>query len=454
MALNMNGMKKPYTGLLLQKAGKSNPLKKSMQKKLLQVFEFDKIRVDGERFKESHFKQLVLYNEKHGDKFFTVGHRSIRFSQYVGVIQAGNLTIEILPKADRSSNEKEKWRRALVAMLRECGYLRLESLTNAYLRLRSASLVDLYFETFLNLVSELAHMGLTKKYRFEKYNKPVLKGRLVISEHVRKNIVHRERFVTSQQVYNRNNIYNQILKKALSILQKISSSPDITARTKQMLLIFEEVDDVPVNLDTFERVIFNRKTVWYKDAVTLAKLIILQYAPDLKQGGEDVLAILFDMNKLFEKFVYVQLKKNELKFASNKLRVLGQSTRKFWGNKTIRPDIVLEFHSGQGGVRLILDTKWKVLDSLLPSDEDLKQMYVYNLHYNASNSLLIYPKVILESTPPKAFHPSDAVNKDHSCQLYFLDIFENDLINKNIGHEFLTEILDYTKQLEMKGILL
>lgn len=68
------------------------------------------------------------------------------------------------------------------------------------------------------------------------------------------------------------------------------------------------------------------------------------------------------------------------------------------------------------------------------------QLQLSNLHYDASNSVLLYPRVALDSALPKFFHPSDAVNKDHSCQLYFLDIFENDIINKNMGYEFLLQI--------------
>jgi 5-methylcytosine-specific restriction enzyme subunit McrC len=141
-----------------------------MYREIKKVFEYSTLSLDNS-FREKHFERLVHYNEKHGNKFFSVGNKRIYFKQYVGVIQIGGLIIEILPKADRSNIDDEssenKWHDALVNMLKECGFIRLENLTNANLKLRSASLIDLYFETFLNEVKSLIHHGLIKQYRLD-----------------------------------------------------------------------------------------------------------------------------------------------------------------------------------------------------------------------------------------------------------------------------------------------
>ncbi len=121
----------------------------------------------------------MQYNERHGNRFFDVGHNRIHFRNYVGVIQVGNLTIEILPKADKtpeSPAQKQKWQRALVEMLRKSGFIRLVSVSDARLRLRSSSLLDIYFESFLAEVEDLVHHGLVRKYRQTRENLPALKG--------------------------------------------------------------------------------------------------------------------------------------------------------------------------------------------------------------------------------------------------------------------------------------
>ena len=67
-----------------------------------------------------------------------------------------------------------------------------------------------------------------------------------------------------------------------------------------------------------------------------------------------------------------------------------QNRKDFWETKRIRPDIILE----KEGKKYVLDTKWKILDEASPSDDDLKQMYVYNLYFNSERSILLYPDVL------------------------------------------------------------
>ena len=124
----------------------------------------------------------------------------------------------------------------------------------------------------------------------------------------------------------------------------------------------------------------------------MARLIILNYAPDLSGGANNVVAILFDMNELFERFILVNLHRARAKFTGKKIAVYGQLSKSFWGHKSIRPDVVIKVESGQGTEQFIVDTKWKIPASNLPSDEDLKQIYVYNLQFGSTRGLLVYPR--------------------------------------------------------------
>ena len=283
---------------------------------------------------------------KHNNKFFSVGNKKFFFNQYVGVIQVGNLIIEILPKADRDNTEDEnKWHDALVHMLKVCKLIKLDSLTSAHLRTRSASLIDLYFETFINEVSLLLHRGLVKKYRLQEKNLNKLKGRIVFSTNLRKNYIHKERFYTAHQVYDKNNIFNKILKKALETVSNITSNQHLLSKTKKLLLSFEDVENINVSETLFNKISFERRTVDYKYAMNLARLILLNYSPDLKGGRDNILAILFDMNTLFEKFIYRLLKREESNYSYLNLSITGQASREFWQGKTIRPDIVIKYET-------------------------------------------------------------------------------------------------------------
>ncbi len=408
----------------------------------IQVFEYQSISIDNQFFTNRHYEKLARFNEKHGNKYFTLGYKKIVFGNYVGVIQVDNLTIEILPKADVLSGDEYKWRNALLSILKSCGYLKVETLSHSKLRIKNFTLLELFLEYFLNEVEKVIHTNFIKDYRFVEGNLPKLKGRILFEKQLKHNLFHKEVFYTSHQIYDHNTFLNIAIKKALITLLNLPINKYLINRSKELLLYFEDSCIEHYNIRGFEKLKFNRHNQHYREAIQYAKLILFKNSPALSSGTNDVLAILFDMNLLFEKFIYSQIKKQEPSFKDIQLSISGQSSRVFWENKTIRPDIVLEYGISNKK-RIILDTKWKVLQSPNPSDSDLKQMFTYNIHFNSEKSILIYPYTSLSSTRPINFRPSIGLDKKHYCQLFFLDLFDLEgNIKKDFANTFLEEILN------------
>jgi len=414
--------------------------------KVIQVFEHTALPVGGP-FTPDHFKHLVQYNERHGNRFFAVGMDRIHFRNYVGVIQVGSLTIEILPKADKvpdSPTEKQKWQGALIEMLRQSGFIRVASMSDAKLRLRSSSLLDIYFESFLTEVDELVHHGLVRKYRQTFGNLPTLKGRILFQRHLAKNIVHRERFFTAHIFYDRNNLFNQILRVALDVLCRVSPNPHLVAFAHSLAILFDDVNVVEVTDRTFSHLPYSRNTERYRKALQLARLIILNYNPDVCSGREDVLAILFDMNSLFERFVYVQLKRAEAKQGQHRISFKAQVSRRFWSavglQKSIRPDIIARINTGSDYEQVVMDTKWKIPSDGQPSDADLQQMHAYNVQFGARRSFLLYPRVGNQVDIQGRYSQGKALQSsfDHNCDMFFLELFEGDKLRCDLGKDLVT----------------
>jgi 5-methylcytosine-specific restriction enzyme subunit McrC len=359
------------------------------------------------------------------------------------------LIIEILPKADNreeTDENKSKWQNALLVMLRECRLLKVKSLTEANLQLKSLTLIDLYLKAFIEETTAIVHRGLVKKYRCNEGNLYKLKGRILFEKNISKNIIHKERFYTSHQVYDRNNIFNQIIAKALNVIIGITSNHRFIPTVRDLQLSFEDVDDINVTEKTFDSIRFNRNTECYRTALLIAKMIILNYSPDIKNGENDILAILFDMNMLFEKFIYFQIKKEEINFKEYDLSISGQESKAFWQGRRVRPDIIAEFKKENKEKRIVLDTKWKVVTDDTPSDDDLKQMYVYNLHFDSPRSILLYPKVGNKNRGPRPYENSDTFGEEyeHFCQMLFVELFDADGKKKqNIGKKIIDEILNH-----------
>ena len=414
-------------------------------RKLVQVFEYGTLQVDGATFSQAHFDALVRYNDRQGGKLFSVGHKRIVFGSYVGVLQVGGLTIEVLPKAEKGSGgDKRKWQQALLQMLRMAGMIEVKSVPEADLQLRRSPLIDLYLDAFITEVEALAHAGLAKKYRLCEGNLNKLRGRIIFREQISRNLLHRERMYTAHQTYDSDNVFNRILKRGLEIVSRLALQPSLTARAAAVALNFENVASVRITAADFERLTLDRNTQRYRKALQLARLIILNYAPDLRGGAENIVAIMFDMNQLFERFVLVQMHRAQKKEGLRSVRVLGQLSSQFWGGKTIRPDIVVEVKRSAGVTRVILDTKWKVPKSDLPDDQDLRQIYAYNVHLGSQKGFLVYPRANPEQKEHSAPYEASKLLPEglqHGCGTRFVELFDQeDRLRRDLGQEILTAL--------------
>ena len=354
------------------------------------VFEHQILKIDkGEvRLTLPQLKSLQSY---YGDgvPYFSLTHNGVQFNEYVGVIQVGNLLIEVLPKADRYSTDKDSWRKMLVGMLKTVYGFDIRATSNAHLKIKPNTILDLYFELFIKEVEALLHGGLIKRYRKKEGSINVLKGSLLFNKQIQFNISNQEKFFTRYTTYDTSHPLHQIIYKTLYLLKQINVNQSLNSRLGSLLLNFPEMPNINVTDATFNKIVFNRKSLVYKKAIEISKMILLHYHPDVSKGKNDVLAIMFDMNKLWEQFVFHSIKK----YKSNSFSILRHQRKNFWTSSsgtanTIIPDIVIKNAKNES---LVLDTKWKNLNGKNPSPDDLRQLYVYHHYYNANKVALVYP---------------------------------------------------------------
>jgi len=362
--------------------------------RLLRVFEHQRVRIDEKIgdgiFTKNHFDALERFFEKHNGKFYTLGHRSIQFTEHVGVIQAGNVTIEVLPKVDKNETDTGTWHNILLEMLKTCRLLMPESVQHADLRLKANSILELYFDLFLKELEYLIRSGLIKKYRKQEGNVNALKGALVFSRHLQQNLIHKERFYTRHAIYDPVHLTHQLLYECLWLIRNINTNTSLDDRVMRTFFDFPEMPRLNVRESHFAHLPQSRKTAKYKPALQIARMLLLNYHPDIRSGKEHVLALMFDMNQLWEEFIFRSLKRCA---AETEFTVHAKKRHKYWFpdsgyGKRLEPDILIT----KGEDNIILDTKWKnVEESGAVGEDDLRQLFVYNLYFDASKAYLVYP---------------------------------------------------------------
>lgn len=381
----------------------------------LKVFEHEKIFYQGINkkpgFESRHFRALCSFHDQRDhSKYYSILRDGIKFNQHVGVISVGNLTIEILPKTDQSS-DKNVWRDVLIKMLKETGEINVNTISNAKLKIQPNHILELYIDLFITEVEGLCRKGLIRKYRRKEENNNVLRGKLLFTQQIKKNLFHKERFYVSRHVYDTNEKLNCILRKAILLLSSLSLPTESRSRINKLKFDFPDLPEIFVTDDTLKKINWERKNSHYRASIDIAKLLLLNYHPDISVGQENVVAILFDMNQLWEKFILKRLKKEE----SENFKVQSQRNKLFWQTRKIRPDLIFE----NNGVKTILDTKWKLIRDSRPSEEDLRQIFTYNLYFDCKKGIMLYPGVGQKSHEG-VFHHGNSV-----CIVQFVDILEN-----------------------------
>lgn len=359
------------------------------------VFEHESLHTDrGEQRLTT--KQLAALQAFYGNKgvpYYSLVHKGIRFNEHAGIIQVGRTVIEILPKADKSG-DANVWRNVLVSMLQAVGVFDVQSPGSSHLNLKAHSVLDLYFALFVQEMEYLIRRGLIKKYRRTEGNQTALKGSIQFARHISQNIVHQERFYVRCTTYDKQHELHALLYKTLQLLVRLNVPASLKSRLTVLLMDFPEVYSpkiLKVTEDTFRKIHFDRKTAPYRNAIKIARLLLLNYHPDISRGNHDVLAIMFNMNLLWEQFVYGSLKKYSPQGSS----VEAQTVKNFWQPvaggypSRMKPDIILNAHTPDC---MVLDTKWKnIAGQRNPSPQDLRQMFVYMTYYKAKKTALVYP---------------------------------------------------------------
>ena len=375
----------------------------------ISIREFGRIYPDSKHIFKRDIEELRAYIDEQNSKDFTGQSdieeflkpikNGVQANNYVGVLQTkSGLTIEILPKiAGRTEEATDtRVRQLFLEMLKAVRSINGKTFKLTNLNAKKNNLLEVFISMFLNESDMIIKRGLKSSYVTVQSNEKFLKGKLLMTQQLRRNIVNQSYFFNEYDEFMTNSAENQLIKTTLEYLLKNSRDNNNLRIIREQLVYFEFVDLTNSPEQTFQKVSIGRNYTYYEQTLNWCRIFLSRKSFTSFKGSSLAFAVLFPMEEIFEAYIAYMMKKSipdANVSAQDKKYSLFDRTNETKAGYRLRPDLVVRFEDNR---TTIADTKWKVLDSTGPSQTDLYQMYAYYTRYrhkseNVDKVVLIYP---------------------------------------------------------------
>ena len=276
---------------------------------------------------------------------------------------------------------------------------------------------DLLSAILIRGTSNQIKRGLHRDYLPYTENTGRLKGKIDITESVKKQTMMNRKMVCHYDLFSEDTQLNQILKATMTLLLRHGNVSQKNKKlVRKMLLYFQNVTAVDPLHISWNTVSYPRNSPSYKMLINICQLIIKGLLLSTENGQYKLLLFLDDqqMYRLYEKFVLEYYKKEypELNAKASYIDwdIGGDGNKMFL--PAMKSDITLSF----GVKTLIIDTKYyqrtmqthTLFNSTTLISGNLYQIFTYVKNKDKNNSgnvsgLLLYAKTAEEITPDNEY---------------------------------------------------
>ena len=266
----------------------------------------------------------------------------------------------------------------------------------------SAGLLDLVCLLLVEASALVLRQGLLRDYTVHEDAVTTLRGRLRISEQVRRRYGQVDVLECRFDEHEADVLENQLLLAGLEVARRVTGVDDLRARATRLAIAFGEVcrPATVQERETARRIVYHRRNAHYRAAHHWALVLLERLGiTDLYATGPgQSFVFLIDMNRLFEAFV-TRLLTDTLQ--PHGIRVLPQHRTlsividEDLGTTYARviPDLLVDLPSGQ---RVPADAKYKRYDDRRVDPGDVYQAFLYAFAYadpgpGSPASLILYP---------------------------------------------------------------
>jgi 5-methylcytosine-specific restriction endonuclease McrBC regulatory subunit McrC len=354
-----------------------------MTRRVLQIYEWGSLRTDltapEKAALQARAQSWQLQNNHVAPPFWFEGAQGewLKARNYVGVLEAGEIALEIRPKLD-AANEGEQSAVGNFLWLLEAAQSVNEEPIISFVdpaRLRNAPLDFFDVIAFLfarRLLPELED-GLPLNYQSHSGDLPLVRGRVNFARQLTRHWDRRDKTACVWDELNADTTLARVLKGACRLLRRRVRHPRTAALLEECLALLTDVEDSSPGSLLREEINFNRHTERFSFCVALARRLLENAAYQMAAGETPGLSFLLDMNAVFEDYVRAALQAHFRApvSAQHEVGALLQLPR-----PTIAQRADFRWFAKERNELWLGDAKYKN-NSGLPDADDVRQITVY-----------------------------------------------------------------------------
>jgi len=351
---------------------------------------------------ENTIKLLAELNKS--KPFMEFGLNTLRPLNYVGIVRADELTIQIFPKLYKHKNYEEQLPIVagnLLKMLSCSGNVPITEIDVADLDVKKLDLFEIFIQIFAKKLLQTIKFSQKREY-IKKYDEiRVVKGRIDFKKY--NNPCRMHIIPCNFYEFSSDNALNRTLKFTCYLMARTVSNFSTIRNLRSIIDILDQVTLVPVSVPEIENIPFSRLNQIFKPYIDLCKIFLSGSTLTMQASDVESFSLLIPMERLFEEFVTAVLQEDPIFFFGRPVpvksqHIIGTLARDESNKELFRliPDICV----GDPNIEAIIDLKYKELDKtdwrLGVSQTDVYQMYTYATKTNTNKCMLLYPEVLLE----------------------------------------------------------
>lgn len=354
------------------------------------------------RFNDNDFVSgIERFLEKNAlEEVLSFDRTYIKPSHYVGVIKYKNIQFEILPKLLGQDNDREDNRKQILKnLLYMLSYTKqLDIKDNEVANITSCPnpFIETLIRVFADRLFDALKRFVPKNYEICEENTSAFKGKLKIAENIRYNLTNKARFFCEFDSFTEDTELNQLFLYVATRLQSISQDAYNKKILKFIINIYSDISFRYFSVHDLKRIRLTRSQQVFSQPFNLAKMFLEHSSVDMSKHQFDNIALIWDMNILFEEFVFEFLKRNresldiyDVKYQKGRRLLKSKDNQHYYANTFVDMFIT----KTNGGPQIVLDTKYKITSGKYGdfNNSDIFQVVTYCKLHDSNNAILLYP---------------------------------------------------------------